>query len=250
MQVGALYVSSQNVQVWHEVASAMPWGTDWIAAGVAQTATGAPGPGIRTASITGWSWFSPFAVSNINFPLPLKLLAFNAIKVNSGMANLTWELASVALPGASFEVEKSADGRNFTSFASVTASTTNRFYILNDTRLGKGVTYYRLKMIDADGKASYGKTVAVINENTGLYITNLAPNPVTNHSTLTISAAKKGTVSFEIYTMTGAVVKKWNATLAEGTNTITIPVGALPSGIYQLRATGQDASSVIRMVKQ
>ncbi|MBL7748261.1 MAG: hypothetical protein JNM19_12570, partial [Chitinophagaceae bacterium] len=114
-QVGASYDELQNVQVWHEVPSGMPWGSDWIAAGVAQTATGAPGPGIRTASITGWTWFSPFAVSNINFPLPLKLITFNAVKINSSMANLSWELAGVALPGASFEVEKSADGRSFTS---------------------------------------------------------------------------------------------------------------------------------------
>ncbi|MBL7746171.1 MAG: hypothetical protein JNM19_01980, partial [Chitinophagaceae bacterium] len=114
-QVGTSYLSTQNVQVWHEVPSGMPWGADWIAAGVAQTATGAPGPGIRTASITGWTWFSPFAVSNINFPLPLKLITFNAVKINSSMANLSWELAGVALPGASFEVEKSADGRSFTS---------------------------------------------------------------------------------------------------------------------------------------
>ncbi|MBL7749541.1 MAG: T9SS type A sorting domain-containing protein, partial [Chitinophagaceae bacterium] len=181
---------------------------------------------------------------------PLKLITFNAVKINSSMANLSWELAGVALPGASFEVEKSADGRSFTSFSALPASTTNRFYFLNDTRLGKGVTYYRLKMIDADGKITYGKVVAVINDKTGIYITNIAPNPLTDRSTLTLSAAKAGTVTFEVYSLSGVVVKRWNAAVAEGTNIITMQAGELPAGIYQLVATGQEARAVTRFVKQ
>jgi len=234
---------TEPIQPWHR-----KFGY-WLASGTTVPLVNIGG-NLRTVTATGLTQFSPYGLARMSLPLPLKLISFNAVKVNSSMANLSWELAGVALPGASFEVEKSADERSFTSFTTLPASTTNRFYFLNDTRLGKGVTYYRLKMIDADGKITYGKVVAVINDKTGIYITNIAPNPLRDQSTLTLSAARAGTVTFEVYSLSGVVVKRWNAAVAEGTNIITMQAGELPAGIYQLVATGQEARAVTRFVKQ
>ncbi|MEQ1676690.1 MAG: T9SS type A sorting domain-containing protein, partial [Chitinophagaceae bacterium] len=248
-QIGTSYNPAENVQVWHEIINGSPYGDDWVAAGVSQIATGAPGPGVRTATITGWSWYSPFAVSNISGPLPIKLISFNAVKINDGLAKLNWELAVCCSPDARFEVERSADARNFTVFASVSGSATNRFYLYNDTRLGKGITYYRLKMTDEEGKVSYSKIVAIVNDNSGLVITNVAPNPVSDRALLTLSAGKSGTVSFEVYNLAGAVVKRWTSSLTEGTNIIPVPVGELAAGVYQVQATGQNAKALVRFIK-
>ncbi len=248
-QIGTSYNPAENVQVWHEIVNGSPYGNDWVAAGVSQIATGAPGPGVRTATITGWNWYSPFAVSNISGPLPIKLISFNAVKINDGLAKLNWELAVCCSPDSRFEVERSSDARNFTAFASVSGSATNRFYLYNDSRLGKGITYYRLKMTDEEGKVSYSKIVAIVNDNSGLVITNVAPNPVSNKALLTLSAGKPGTVSFEIYNLAGAVVKRWTGSVTEGTNIIPVQVDELAAGVYQVQATGQNAKALVRFIK-
>jgi hypothetical protein len=248
-ETGLLYNTGENVQVWREVNLVSPYGNDWIAVNVAQVPTGSP-DGIRTASITNWTQFSPFAISNISAPLPIKLLQFNAIKINSGLANLNWELAACCAATAKFEVERSTDGRTYAVFTTIPGSTTSRFYQLNDSRLSKGITYYRLKMTDEDGKITYSKVAVIINDNTGLLITSLAPNPAQDKTVVSITAAKPGTVSFEMVNLAGAVVKKWSAPIAGGTNTITIQTGDIAAGIYHIQATAADARTIFRLVKQ
>lgn len=240
-QLGPSFVPGANVQVWRLQ------GTDWIAASVTQIPGGVPTA--RVPFITNWSLYSQFAISNFDGPLPIKLISFNAIKINNGQAKLDWELAVCCSPDAQFEVERSADARNFTAFATVSGSATNRFYLYNDTRLGKGITYYRLKMTDEEGKVSYSKVVAIVNDNSGLVITNVAPNPVSDRALLTLSAGKAGTVSFEIYNLAGLVVKRWTGTVAEGTNSIPVQVDELAAGVYQVQATGQNAKAVVRFIK-
>ena len=208
----------------------------------------------NVTTIGGINTFSPFTLATsdpfaIN-PLPIKLLTFNAAKINSSLSNLTWELAYCCSSTAKFDVEKSTDGRNFLHIASISGSETNRFYTFNDSRLSKGVTYYRLKMIDVDGKISYSKVVAIISESKGLLITSIAPNPVGDNSSVSISTAKDVSVNFTIYDMMGRPVKQWQSNIAEGSNTISINTKELSTGIYHLAAATADAKTVMRFVKQ
>lgn len=248
-QVGASYSNSENVQVWHEVAFGNPYGNDWLAVGVAQTATGTP-PGVRTANITGWTWFSPFAISNISGPLPLKLVRFDVVKTGSLSANVNWQLASPALSGSNFLVEKSSDGIHFYGLAEASGDNMSRVYNVNDTRLGKGINYYRLRMKDVDGKISYSKVVALLNDEVSLYITGIAPNPVMSNASMTVVSAKSELISFEVFNGAGVLLKRWNTSVVKGTNIVDLSVDNLPAGIYNLVATGDESRSVMRFVKQ
>lgn len=248
-QTGASYSQLENVQVWHEVNNGNPWGNDWIAAGVSQVAGGTPG-GVRTAVITNWSWYSPFAISNISGPLPLKLISFDVLKMNTGTARLWWEMAGCCLPGARFEIEKSADGRNFSYLATVNGSTTARLYSATDAIGQSGAVYYRLKLIDADGKTTYSRVVALVMDQDGIVLTTVYPNPVQDNLSVTISTAKPATVNLELVSLSGIVVKRWTANLREGVNTIQADTRSLASGIYYLRAGGNGKSAVVQVVKQ
>lgn len=248
-QIGAAFNTASNVQVWHEVDAGSPWGLDWVAVNVAQTPTGTPG-GVRTASISNWTQFSPFAISTLLYPLPIKLMNFNSVKLSETKAFITWELAVCCSSAARFEVEKSVDSRNYIVLSGIPGSETNRFYSVTDTRLAKGITWYRLKMIDADGKVSYSKVVVIINDHKGVLISTISPNPVHSQAVVTISTAKAGAVHFSIYDIAGRVIKQWQFPATEGSNRIIMNLDGLQAGVYHLVASGDEAKTSYRFVKQ
>ena len=248
-QTGVDYNNLENVQIWRKVPSGNPWPYDWIAVGVAQVPGGSVN-NYRTATISNWTKFSPFAISTMSKPLPIKLISFEALKISSSASRLSWELAACCSSAARFEIERSTDARNYSLLSSLPGSETNRFYAYTDTRLARGITYYRLKMTDADGKITYSNVVAVINDKAGLLITSLAPNPVQSQATLSIANAATGPVQFAIYDLRGRVVQQWQGNAGEGSTTFTVQLGGLRAGVYHLLATGAGARSVYRFVKQ
>jgi hypothetical protein len=115
---------------------------------------------------------------------------------------------------------------------------------------GNRVIYYRLKMIDADGRTTYSRVVAVINDKEGIILTAAYPNPVTDHVNINISAARPSVVSFELTSLSGVVVKKWSANLSAGTNSIQADTRSLPAGIYYLKAVEGENKALLKLVKQ
>jgi Secretion system C-terminal sorting domain len=222
------------------------------------TATGISGCGLfqcfnltSNADVSGFGEFTlatsdPFSVN----PLPIKLISFNAVKVNSSIANLTWELAVCCSDAAKFEVQKSTDSRNFSTFTIIPGSLTNRFYNINDSRLGRGLTYYRLKMIDVDGSVSYSKIVAIVSNSNDILISSLAPNPVHNIAKLVISTGTTSKLDFKVYNMSGMQVKQWKSMITEGNNIIEMNVAGLPAGMYNLFVSNESTNSVSRFIKQ
>lgn len=188
----------------------------------------------------------PFA----NNPLPVSLVDFSVKRISSSISAINWELVACCSAAAKFEIEKSSDARKYTLLTTVPGNETNRFYSLNDNRLAKGVTYYRLKMTDADGTIKYSKVVAVINDNRGLIITAVVPNPVHKHATAIISSAKEGLVSLVIYDLSGGLIKQWQVTVSGGTNSINLPLQELRAGIYHLTANDGEIKNVYRFVKR
>jgi hypothetical protein len=104
-----------------------------------------------------------FALSGIssNFlarfsTLPVALTDFKASKQNSSVL-LQWNTATEQ-NSHSFAIERSTDGNNFTAIGSVRAagnSNSKKLYRYEDISPLRGNNYYRLKLIDADGKSAY-----------------------------------------------------------------------------------------------
>lgn len=198
--------------------------------------------------------FSPFTLATTDpvtvNPLPVKLISFDVMKRSSTTSLVNWALAECCSKNARFEVQKSSDGKTFSTQFVVSGSETNRFYYINDDQLGKGITYYRLKIIDENGSVKYSKIAVIINDNKGLVITNVSPNPVQQNATLALSTAKKETVQFEIYNISGARVKNWTSLINEGNNTIELSLSDLRAGVYHIIASTPEAKTVFRFVKQ
>ncbi|CAN5343757.1 hypothetical protein BH09BAC2_BH09BAC2_14990 [soil metagenome] len=107
---------------------------------------------------------TPDAVTTPTSPVPVTLISFSAKKsVDGKKADLRWE-TSEERNVSHFEIQRSADGRNFTVLEKVKAvnAVTGNQYSLQDKLPLKKNNYYRLKIIDND--ASY-KMSAVKNVN-------------------------------------------------------------------------------------
>ncbi|MBI2271089.1 MAG: hypothetical protein HYU69_12155 [Bacteroidetes bacterium] len=136
------------------------------------TTTGAVSPAtgtVRSSTIITSTFSAPGAFTlgsnNTNNPLPIELLSFEAVLNNAGKVNTAWVTATET-NNDYFTVEKSTDGIHFEFVGKVNGagnSTTIRNYSLTDDDPYTGVSYYRLKQIDYDGKYSFSNLVAVEN---------------------------------------------------------------------------------------
>ena len=103
-------------------------------------------------TVTGFSefWFSPAP-----FVLPLTLLSFEANKQNE-QHWLNWQTSN-EINVKEFIIERSSDGIIFNAIGNLLAANTAgvHTYSYKDVSPLKGKNFYRLKMIDLDGKFSY-----------------------------------------------------------------------------------------------
>ncbi len=110
-------------------------------------------------------------------PLPVHLISFTA-RLQQQNVQLGWQ-SSAEENTSHFEVERSADGKDFTVLATVNAqgnSSSVISYSASDMSPLPGTSYYRLKMVDLDQTFSFSKTVAVSAASAGLQV-KAYPNP-------------------------------------------------------------------------
>ncbi|MEO6670307.1 MAG: T9SS type A sorting domain-containing protein [Ferruginibacter sp.] len=133
--------------------------------------------------------------------LPVSLLNFAGTSVEN-RALLTWTTAS-EINLSKFIVESSKNGSDFSAVGSKTSTGNNSRYDFENF-LPAGLTYYRLKMLDNDGKYGYSKIIALTNneKETSLMI---SPNPARNELTITHSKASAGSM-LRLYNANGQML--------------------------------------------
>ena len=245
-QIGGSFDPTINVQMWHTNS------TLWQTAGFSQIPSGTP-VGVRTTALLSWSNFSKFAISNNGFPLPISINYFTGTK-NNGNHLLNWKLTCVSSPSATIDMERSIDGRNYSSIYSVyaTALRCQQPFNYTDNAPAKAVNYYRLKMTDANGKVTYSSVVSLINAIKGIELMNISPNPIVNSAfNLNISAAAKTQMDLVITDMQGRVMQRQSVPMIAGFNQIPVTVKNLAAGTYQLVGNTADGRTrVLRFVIQ
>jgi fibronectin-binding autotransporter adhesin len=165
-------------------------------------------------------------------PLPVKLVQFSAIRQGSAV-RVDWVTASEQ-NSAYFVVQRSTDGRTFTDLQRVAAqgTTTSRYdYAALDATPLAGLSYYRLRQVDNDGKENYSPAVAVRFEGQQTTPALVAyPNPATAQG-FQVLATNLGTTggTVQVFDNVGRLVLTHVAATAEATIHPTRP---LASGIY------------------
>lgn len=134
--------------------------------------------------------------------LPIDFKSFDLVQQNENV-NLKWQ-TSMEQNCNYFNIEFSADGKNWQSLGDVKAngySNIVRTYTFLHKKPKAGRSYYRIKQIDYDGKYSYSeiKSILVLNEN-GISILN----DLNNLSIYSLGTSKINSVS--IYSLNGQLV--------------------------------------------
>ena len=186
----------------------------------------------------------------LNNPLPVTLVDFKVRKYSEQAAVTEWELTDYCFTATQFELEHSTDKTSFAVIAVQPGKENSRLYFYNDTRIEKGTNWYRLKITEVDGKVTYSKVIAIINDTKGLLITSVFPNPASNTAIITLSAARSGMADIQLYDISGTVVYRRRSAIAEGTNNLPIELGKLSAGVYHLAVQSADSKAVYRLVKQ
>jgi uncharacterized repeat protein (TIGR01451 family) len=181
--------------------------------------------------------------------LPLQLLAFSAN--HNGKANLLKWSTAQELNTYRFEIQRSSNSRDFISIGNVKTlnnGKTKNDYAFTDAQPLKAVNYYRLKLLDKDGKFTYS-SIRNINNSSSFDVV-VYPNPVHQNLTLSFNAEKAMDVQIEIVNSEGKKVYAKKIQLPSGASMQNINIHALSNGNYFMKCFTAEGQTGLKFVKQ
>ena len=180
--------------------------------------------------------FTLASTSSTTNPLPVEFLSFDA-QPDGKEVDVTWSTAA-EFNSAYFMVQHSQDGIIFSDVAKVNAagnSSAYKVYSSVDTDPYNGVSYYRLKQVDNDGKFAYSDIVAVNMNEDGTF--SIYPNPTSGSFTLLLSGEKGDQTRIVIRDVLGKELYSKVSILSSGQEVIAVdPARKLTPGIYSVTA--------------
>ncbi len=203
--------------------------------------------------------FSEFWLNNGGFnnatPLPLQLVSFTAKKQGSNNVITEW-VTTNEVNADHFDIELAKGNSSyqqnlFVKIGEVRARNNDQAaeqsYSFPDLENNKtGVRYYRLKIVDKDGRFTYSPVRPVVFSNDMVW--QVYPNP-SNGSFNFIYQANEGTaVQIKMYDVNGRVVKRSNTIATGFEQKINIDLQA--AGIYLLEAIAGQRKQSFKLIKQ
>lgn len=170
--------------------------------------------------------------------LPVTITDFTAVLRNESVV-VNW-YATHETNFSSFEVERSTDVTHFTKIGSVEGKNLANYSFTDDQLPSASSVYYRLKMIDIDGKSSYSK-IASIKINSLFSSASVSPNPASDKIDIKLKTTLSGNSNIQIVDLNGRVLR--NEVITNNTNLITQDISKLPAGRYFVRIS--NASQII-----
>ncbi|HEY0679360.1 MAG TPA: T9SS type A sorting domain-containing protein [Chitinophagaceae bacterium] len=190
--------------------------------------------------------FGPFGALNI------KLTTFNAAKA-SGYNNVHWQ-AECTSTQAVFEIERSSDGQNFSKIETVVADQVRcrQPFDFQDKTAKAGTNYYRIRVVDVDGKSFYSRIVAVINKSKGFELVGIYPSVISSGQLkVNIASANRDKAELYITNIQGQILKRMQVSVDAGENIIYVDVAGLASGVYHLSGNNSEGQTkTLRFIKQ
>lgn len=194
----------------------------WTGAGNAVIGANMDGSGTNVTILDN------FIIQNaVNAALPQQLLSFDALQKNNNV-ELTWKTAK-EFNVQQYELERSTNGLDYTTIAVVKA--TNSYALTNtyqsvDAQAVNGISYYRLRMVDNDGRVTYSGVKMINRKGTGAAI-RCFPNPAIDQLTIEVPA---GNYTWSVYTQSGQLLMGAKEQFSGNLNQIRIRLDTIKSG--------------------
>jgi hypothetical protein len=202
------------------------------------TGNAAAGTIVSSAPVSSFGIFT-LSSSNANAVLPVELVSFNAAIVND-KTEVNWTTAS-EINNDYFTIERSADGEYFEAIGTVAGvgNTTNMSsYEFIDHSPLSGLSFYRLRQTDYDGKFEVFEPVSVNYKGEGMEfsIESVGPNPFSNQIRIDYFSPENAELILVLSGLDGSLsyTDKINVNSGRG----SYSTGQLPdlsSGVYILK---------------
>ena len=177
------------------------------------------------------SYTNRFSIYFMPTALPLNSITANA-SIRNKVATISWSTVGEKQV-ASYQVEKSTDGKLFTSVRCITAkNTANAGYSTTDNSV-TATTYYRIKVLSYTGAISYSNVVKLSADNL-LSTCSIYPNPLKGSNVINISLANVNAGKYTVSVFSALGVKVSEHTIShEGVGTHAISINnTLAAGVY------------------
>ncbi|MFD1551976.1 hypothetical protein DNU06_01245 [Putridiphycobacter roseus] len=178
-------------------------------------------------------------IANSTGPLPIELTYFNALLNENEKVNLEWQTKSEK-DNNYFLIEKSVDAVTWKVLEKINGtgnSVVEKKYYTQDPSPYNGLSYYRLKQVDFDGKESIypPKSIninQIINANLLIY-----PNPTNNQITIesNFNSSKVNLNGIQIYNSLGQDFTNRVKTIDNNHYKIILDLSNIQSGIYYIK---------------
>lgn len=178
--------------------------------------------------------------------LPVSFLSISATPKSSVIA-VEW-VTSNEVNNSHFIVERSIDGTNFYTIATVTAKGSASAYTFNDASAVQGENYYRITSVDKDGTKQLSSIVKATLKVVNTASLQVYPNPTKAQVVIKLQGAASGKIQLKIVDAKGVLVNVINTTAIELAASKTINLQSLQNGVYAIQivnAAGEILTSKI-----
>lgn len=166
----------------------------------------------------------------VSFSTPLSVDLGKFIAYKQGKANIIEFNSLTEVNENIFVVEKSENGRNFSTLSTIKANGTPSSYKAMDQQ-PFAITYYRVKMMDkTTGNNTYSKIVKVNNSQAGAQV-SVFPNPSQNWVNIEINGTLQSVANVTIYDALGRMM--YSNTINEN-GALKVDVSNFAKGLYQI----------------
>jgi hypothetical protein len=177
-------------------------------------------------------YFSVGSTSNSN-ALPVEFVDFSAILIQ-GKVELSWATLS-EINNDFFTIERTVDGINWQQINTVEGAGNSNVkinYKSSDKSPLSGISYYRIKQTDYDGKIAYSKEKGINNTNSNSF--KIYPNPFKN--TIVIEAMPNELQNIEVYSLLGINLSNKIKITKSSKNRLILDLSNLEKGVYIVKS--------------
>jgi len=155
--------------------------------------------------------------------LPVRLTSFSAKSLSDKVA-LSWETAG-EVNLQEFQVERASEPANWSNIGNVQAKGMPSAYRLDDFNPLEGISYYRLKSLDAGNSSAYSKTLTIYRNTQNVELSYY------NNTVFLRGAIAGAKAEFTVITMAGNKVFN-KSQIVSGSKSASVNLPPLETGVY------------------
>jgi hypothetical protein len=188
-------------------------------------------------------------VIDCGVPLQTDILSFSG-NVDNGIVKLNWT-TSREDEVVNYFIEKSTDGRNFTSTSSIPGSNNGNdvnYYKWSDVYSTGQVLYYRVRLVTVN-RQKISRIIKLGSTSSKLAFSSV-PNPFAGKLSAEINSGDPQVVIVQLVDNSGRLIRRQSYVLTAGITSIQLNTESIPSGLYTLQLIGDKSTISKKVVKQ